>query len=188
MIELIQHRAYEQISWLPDIVVEYVVLRNTTGESSLASHRRAALAGMHTLASRLDKYYTDLIRLRPGCRHYNRNDFFKITWDETKMSATPYDTESLFSPVWQRGEHPIGGYAHAFMDPPYGHKYTLDDFRLLNEALFTPPVAGTTRAYRWSTDWSNYFEAGLEWWGAYYWTVYDTVTDIFVAIAASSSD
>ncbi len=53
MLELPHHRAYEKISRLPDIVVEYVFLRNTTGESSLASHRKAALAGVQTLASRL---------------------------------------------------------------------------------------------------------------------------------------
>lgn len=42
--------------------------------------------------------------------------------------------------------------------------------------------------HSWSTDWSNYFDSGKEWWGAHFWTVQIPGTGEIVVIGASSTD
>ena len=42
--------------------------------------------------------------------------------------------------------------------------------------------------FEWSTDWSSYFDDGLEWWGARCVSIYDKECDRFVVIAASATD
>lgn len=41
---------------------------------------------------------------------------------------------------------------------------------------------------KWPTNWSNYFDAGNEWWGAYYWTIQNPMKKIILVIAASDTD
>ena len=42
--------------------------------------------------------------------------------------------------------------------------------------------------WRWETDWTNYFEAGREWWGEYLWTVHRPGSGRVAVIAGSSTD
>lgn len=42
--------------------------------------------------------------------------------------------------------------------------------------------------YQLSNDWSNYFDAGKEWWGTFFWTLYDKTTNQITVIAASITD
>lgn len=42
--------------------------------------------------------------------------------------------------------------------------------------------------YRWSDDWSNYFDQGKEWWGTFFWTILIPDKRRIVVIAASSTD
>ncbi len=42
--------------------------------------------------------------------------------------------------------------------------------------------------WSWSTDRSTWFDAGLEWWGKYLWTVGPVGLPWIVAIGASSTD
>ena len=99
--------------------------------------------------------------------------------------------------------NPDGGgipYWYAFLEPPHGtgtfvddrgeevrRRYTPDDFHAVNRALFP---SGTKRlvALEWTTDWSEYFDDGHEWWGAACWTVYDPGLDRFAVIMASATD
>lgn len=41
---------------------------------------------------------------------------------------------------------------------------------------------------QWSNNWSNYFESGKEWWGAFCWTIYDSRDNTIAFIAAASTD
>ena len=49
---------------------------------------------------------------------------------------------------------------------------------------------GTERlvVYQWSTDWSNHFDDGHEWWGAACWSVYDPAMDRYAVLFASTTD
>ena len=42
--------------------------------------------------------------------------------------------------------------------------------------------------YEWSTDWSDYFDDGHEWYGACCWSVYDKSMDRFVVMLVSATD
>ena len=84
------------------------------------------------------------------------------------------------------------GFVYAFLDPPYSFmcgktifekgNFFLDFCRL----LFTD--ISQIEVYMWSTDSSNYFDAGKEWWGAFFWTVYNPYQDWYIGIIASTTD
>ena len=90
-------------------------------------------------------------------------------------------------------------YWYAFLEPPHKtgpvrkngkiirEKYGKEDFEIVNKALF-PEGTEELDIYEWSTDWSNYFDAGHEWWGTVCCTVYDKRMNRFVVITASSTD
>ena len=42
--------------------------------------------------------------------------------------------------------------------------------------------------YKWSDDWSNYFTSGKEWWGAFFWTIFDNNKKTVTVIGASTTD
>ena len=42
--------------------------------------------------------------------------------------------------------------------------------------------------YRWGTNCSDYFEAGEEWWGTFFWTIYSPQYDWYVGILGSTTD
>lgn len=84
------------------------------------------------------------------------------------------------------------GVGYAFLHPPY-HLKLKDSvkeegdffFEFFNE-LFGE--LNQIEVYEWSTDFSSYFDAGKEWWGEFYWTVYSFEKDLFIGITASTSD
>jgi hypothetical protein len=83
------------------------------------------------------------------------------------------------------------GYKSAFFFPPY----LLRGSRREREELFAKInryVLGSdpqrAEIFSWSTDWSSYFEAGHEWWGAHYWTIRPAGAAYIVVIGASSTD
>jgi hypothetical protein len=85
---------------------------------------------------------------------------------------------------------PGGGYLMAFSDPPYGLQLGADDAQALFETIrdYFFPETADLEIRSFTTDWSNYFRAGLEWWGAYWWTVLNRARGIITVIAASSTD
>src|SRR5262249_19794836 len=67
----------------------------------------------------------------------------------------------------------LADYWYAFSNPPYplrsGGEPAENLFRRVNELLFGELARWSIR--RWSTDWSDYFTYGLDWWGAFLWTL-----------------
>jgi hypothetical protein len=104
------------------------------------------------------------------------------------------------------------GLAHALLDPPYrlrnpdrasygafgSSEYAAREAAWMRDvlrefcaevlALDDPKRASHLRIHRWPTDWSSYFGAGHEWWGAFYWTVEDSENGWITVIGASSTD
>ena len=79
-------------------------------------------------------------------------------------------------------------YWYAFLEPPYGAgSYDPIDFQKVNQLLF-PNGEDTLEVYEWTTDWSDCFDAGHEWWGASCWSIYDKSLDRYVVIIASATD
>ena len=89
-------------------------------------------------------------------------------------------------------------YVYAFTDPPYplmipGSVNRLPEadilwfFNDINKFLFDSFQVELV-IYAWSADWSDYFDAGDEWWGSFLWTVYNPQQNCIVVVAASTTD
>lgn len=149
---------YTLLSEYPDLVVDYGIV---TGERycGYASHRKA----LKTAFCRLDGEWNG---------------------DADQAVGKSVATEELFSSNYQDGKL---NYRKAFLYPPHQNGYTGKDFVRVNAALF-PNGTDQLEVYEWTTDWSDYFDEGHEWWGALCLTVYDKSLDRFVVIMASATD
>lgn len=84
------------------------------------------------------------------------------------------------------------GYTDAFLNPPHFFAGDLTNVEIgelfleCNHFFFGD--INKIAVYSWPTDCSNYFEAGKEWWGSFFWTVYNPVKDWYIGIAASTTD
>ena len=79
-------------------------------------------------------------------------------------------------------------YWYAFLEPPMKTElHSAEDFKAINAALF-PEGTDEVEVYEWTTDWSEYFDAGHEWWGASCWTCYDRKLDRYAVIMISLTD
>ena len=124
--------------------------------------------------------------LEEACRTLFVPDEDGETWqyDVHRARGTRIGAEALFT-----SNYPKTGlnYRRAFLYPPHGNSYTGKDFVRINAALF-PEGTDRLEVYEWTTDWSDYFDEGHEWWGALCLTVYDKRLDRFVVILASATD
>jgi hypothetical protein len=176
-------------------VLDYVFLGPQDAGSPHAAHRAAALAGMAEIDRRLEQR-----AMGHASKEYPIEMFFRLRWDVAKLTG-----ESVsFSAFWGNDDvepKPIGdrawtipkvdGYKTAFFHPPYGLRGSASDkeelFAGINSYIFGGDPE-RTEIFSWSTDWSNYFEAGHEWWGAFFWTIRQVDAQSFVVIGASSTD
>lgn len=95
----------------------------------------------------------------------------------------------------------VMGYIRALLEPPYGLQTSTSGhlrpvekqapdlraaFAQLCDELFGN--LDTLEIFSWPTDCSAYFDAGHEWWGTGFWTVYSPDKKWIVTILASSTD
>ena len=156
---------FRVIAEYPDLAVEYCLVKNEHADSGLNAHWAALVWACREL---LDDDGED--------------DGW--TWDVGRAEASRIEADTLFSSAYRDGEL---NYRRAFLYPPYENGYTGVDFVRVNEALFPNGTDGL-EVYEWTTDWSDYFDDGHEWWGALCLTVYDSSLDRFAVILASATD
>ena len=148
----------------PDSEVDHVIVKDDLPYAGFASHRRA---------------------LGAACRELCDDDGDgKWEYDAAKARARKLGSAALFAAGGEGGELTYRG---AFLSPPYGNAYADEDFDDLAAALF-PNGSDCLEVFEWTTDWSDYFDGGREWWGALCLTVYDRSLDRFVVIIASATD
>lgn len=148
----------------PDAVVDHVIVKGGAEYDGIESHRRAlALASRQLFI-----------------------DGSEIIWnyDVRKASGKMIDADALLDPLVRNGKL---NYRKAFLYPPYENGYTDKDFKQLTATLF-PSGKEALDVCEWTTDWSEYFDDGHEWWGALCYTVYDKKQNRFVVIMASATD
>jgi hypothetical protein len=85
----------------------------------------------------------------------------------------------------------VDGYKPAFFHPPYGLEGSPSEkaelFASINRyVLGVDPERA--EIFSWSTDWSDYFEPGHEWWGAFFWTIRPVSSPSMVVVGASCTD
>ncbi|MBO9204947.1 MULTISPECIES: hypothetical protein [Niastella] len=119
------------------------------------------------------------------------NIYFYYDTDEDEKNAIDFNKISnQFN--FRETDGVSGAFCGAFLEPPYAikigssifehGKYFLDFCDLLFSDLANIEV------YRWSVDSSNYFDAGKEWWGAHFWTIYNPAKNIYIGAIASTTD
>ena len=176
-------------------VLDYVFVESNNDTPPHANHRSAALAGIAEIDRRLEQW-----AIQRASATIPIERFFRVRWDEAKLTGEPVS----LSTFWGSDDvepKPIGdqawsiptvdGYKTAFFHPPYGLRGSPDEkvglFAGINEYLLGVNPEGA-EIFSWSTDWSNYFEAGREWWGTFYWTIRPVGSQLIAVVGASSTD
>lgn len=119
--------------------------------------------------------------LDAACRSLMASDGWR--YDTARATCRRVAAETLFAPC--RGDALT--YRGAFLHPPHENSYTDADFDRLNAALF-PLGTEDLEVREWTTDWSDYFDEGHEWWGALCLSVYDKKMRRYAVILASATD
>ena len=156
---------YSLIDRYPECVVDYCIVKDEHLSDDYNSHWLAlAIAG--------GKLFTD--------------DDGEAIWncDIGKAKGKRVDVCELFAESEKNGKL---NYRTAFLEPPHGRSYSEKHFDLVNASLFPNGTDGLM-VYEWTTDWSDYFAEGHEWWGTLCYTVYDKTLDRFCIILASATD
>ena len=149
----------------PDAAADVYIVKDDRPCRGLASHRRALAA---------------------ACRALSAPDDDGAAWrfDVERARGWPVSAEAPFACLPPDGEL---NFRRAVLDPPQGNLYDSADFDALCAALF-PRGRSRLEVFAWSTDWSDYFDEGHEWWGALCYTIYDRSLDRYAVILASATD
>ncbi len=156
--------AYGVIGEYPDRAVEYCLVRNERNAGGQDAHRNALMQASRAL------FFDGEERI--------------WSCDCTGAAGKRIGTGALFA---EASEKRGANYRGAFLYPPHGGRFRNADFDRVNAALFPNGTDGL-EVYEWTTDWSDYFDDGHEWWGALCFTVYDKTLDRFAVIMASATD
>ena len=202
MRELMDDPFYGVVRRYDRCVIEYCLMEDDAPHRGLQSHRDAVLFAMRRAVDRsIEEERRDEARWDRDVA----DELEPWSYDMDKAKATPIDAASfLHAPEILRvdrngrafydcgrksypdneGRIP---YWYAFLKPPHGTRYKPDDFRKVNAALF-PGGTDALEACEWTTDWSDYFDDGREWWGTACWSVYDARLNRYAVLFASATD
>ena len=191
-------------------VVEHVLISpDRPGPLSEVDHRAAALFTLGTIARGVDAHFERVLQMREY-RHRRRSEFFSVNVNRDLLIGRQISSDEFLGPWWDRANRKLvrdrrcvrgidmSGYAFAFFDPPYSlydrrtgarvsDTEAAELFAQITDLLFAG-FAEALVAYAWSTDCSNYFDAGREWWGGFFWTAEVPGSGRIVGVAASSTD
>ena len=201
MRELINDPFYKLIEKYDRCIVDYCLIEDDAPYQGYRSHKDAILFAMLKVAER----YGDVQPTgeTAACGEAPEE---QLSWktDIEKAQGHQIDPEELLHvPKILRTDHvgrrfydcdipdPLKGeqipYWYAFWEPPHTSGYGPDDFRKVNSVLF-PEGTDELEVYEWTTDWSDYFDDGHEWWGTACWSVYDKRMNRYIVIMAEATD
>lgn len=154
-------------------------------------HRRAASLGLEALKQRMDEQAEELARRYEMEYGTNPEHLFrvKLVPGHVPVGKRISTDEFMHGPRDSDPRELPEGFVHAFCDPPYGLRRA-NPMRLLStfRRLVLHQLAPETEIWQWDTEGSNYFDAGKEWWGSFFWTVQPPPGRIIVALLASTTD
>ena len=176
----------------PDCVVDFCILKSDEHCCGLDAHREAIAFAMRKFlgypTGEGDEKQEDVEPWgnfdvqSASARQIDANAFLSLP--EPVRVCVDGKSTTTYKKQTDGGEIP---YWEAFLLPPDGIEYAGADFRKVNNVLF-PTGAGSLTVYQWTTDWSDYFNDGREWWGTACFSVYDAAEDRYVVIMASATD
>ena len=157
-----------------NVVVECFLFATPLGTAEVeAVHKQVARQGMDERFRRNEEYFANLKRnvIADPSRFKNAvdpnklgpSDRFYIRYEIDKATSSIVDVDDF-----------VREYTYAFTNPPYGIRCADNDEKRAVCLQTMRRLFGDLSDFevrKWSTDWSNYFEAGNEWWGAFLWTL-----------------
>ena len=183
--------------------VDYHLLCDDKPYEGLKSHREALVSVFRKMKEK-DIDDREEIRKRRGDAFADR--LVPLTYDIDQAQATPLAPKTFFycpnivkrdrygnvwyDAEWKPNDENCGTtvpYWYALMEPIQRRSQSPEDFRKVNETLF-PKGTDALEIYEWTTDWSDLFDAGHEWYGACCWSIYDRSMDRYVVMLVSATD
>lgn len=160
---------YKEYKKYNECVLDYCIIKSDLDYNDEVSHKWVVIFAMSKWAKVLkNKYNID------------------ITFNINKMQASKLKAKDFFE-ISNDNKEDRKSYGYLFLNPPHGCSYNIKDFEYINNLLF-PKGFDNLEIFEWSTNWSNYFDDGLEWWGARCISIYDKNMNRFVVIGASATD
>ena len=153
-------------------------------KQSIDNRERARIMFGDDLADRILPLVYDIDQAQPSplawqeffyCPNIVKTDYYGNVW---------YDAE------WEPNDENCGTtvpYWYALMEPVHGRRNKPEDFKKVNEILF-PNGTDALDIYEWTTDWSDFFDDGHEWYGACCWSVYDKTLNRYAVMLVSATD
>ena len=183
--------------------VDYHLLKSDKTYEGLQSHREALIVVFDRLA---ENRIEDLKGIRERCGDDVADKLSPLIYDIDKAKPTQLDPSVFFhcpnivkidyygnvyyDTEWESNDENCGTtvpYWYAVMEPVHGRRNKPEDFKKVNEVLF-PNGTDALDIYEWTTDWSDFFDAGHEWYGACCWSVYDKSVNRYVVMLVSATD
>ncbi len=183
--------------------VSFYLLTGDKPYAGLDSHREALDAVSEIL---VEESIEDREKVRIILGDRAADSIYPPVCDVEKAEATPLDTaEFLYCPEilrtdsngrvfydaeWSPNDENFGTsvpYWYAVMEPVQGRRNRPEDFKRINKALF-PEGVDELEVFEWTTDWSDYFDDGHEWYGSCCWSVYDRRMDRYAVLLVSATD
>ena len=183
--------------------VHYYLLSDDKPYEGMKSHREAMRVVFDSLVKQSIEN-KDRARKMFGDDLANRMS--PLVYDIDKAQASPLDPkEFLYCPnivktdyygnvfydaEWVPNDENFGTtvpYWYALMEPVHGRRNRPEDFKEVNESLF-PNGTDALHIYEWTTDWSDFFDDGHEWYGACCWSAYDKTLNRYIVMLVSATD
>ena len=201
MRELINDPFYKLIEKYDRCIIDYCLIEDDTAYQGYRSHKDVILFAMLKVTERYGDAQS--IEETGACGEIPEEQLSWKTDIEKAHGHQNNPAELLHVPKILRTDHigqkfydcdipnPLKGeqipYWYAFWEPPHTSRYGPDDFRKVNSVLF-PEGTDELEVYEWTTDWSEYFDDGHEWWGTACWSVYDKRMNRYIVIMAEATD
>ncbi len=183
--------------------VDYYLLNDDKPYEGMKSHREA-LCFVFDWLVRLSMENIENSRKMFGDSYADQ--LRPLVYDIDKAKLSPLDRQVFFycpnivrtdyygnvryDAGWKPNDENFGTavpYWYALMEPVHGRRNSPEDFKKVNEVLF-PNGTDLLDIYEWTTDWSDFFDDGHEWYGACCWSVYDKTLNRYVVMLVSATD
>ena len=161
--------------------VHYYLLSDDKPYEGMKSHREAMRVVFDSLVSSL-VYDIDKAQASP----LDPKEFLYCP----NIVKTDYYGNVFYDAEWVPNDENFGTtvpYWYALMEPVHGRRNRPEDFKEVNESLF-PNGTDALHIYEWTTDWSDFFDDGHEWYGACCWSAYDKTLNRYIVMLVSATD
>jgi hypothetical protein len=113
-------------------------------------------------------------------------------YDQIEIDSNKIDINKIDEDHRQLYPENKGYFIHTLMEPPYNLKLDKEILKrgeyLLDFLKYFFDDLNQITIYAWDTNCSAIFESGNEWWGSYFWTVYNPTKKWYIGIIASETD